>query len=145
MPPSALWLSLALLVPLAASAQGTQSPSRTYANPLDIDYRYNFEQRNEGISYRTGADPVFVRQGDAYYLFLTLADGYWRSTDLLHWTFVTPNLWPAESVVAPAAWVEGERLVLMPSTTITSSERFMRAMASARVRPWVISFAIMLS
>jgi hypothetical protein len=30
-------------------------PAQTYANPVDIDYRYNFEQVNEGVSYRTGA------------------------------------------------------------------------------------------
>ena len=38
------------------------SRQRTYANPIDIDYRYNFEQLNQGISYRSGADPVIVVQ-----------------------------------------------------------------------------------
>ena len=88
----------------------------TYANPLDLDYRYNFEQLNEGISYRTGADPAVVRHKGAYYLFATLADGYWRSTDLAHWTFVKPNRWPFQGVVAPAVWSDGERLYLMPAT-----------------------------
>ncbi len=60
---------------------------------------------------------MIVRHRDAYYLFLTLADGYWRSTDLLHWSFIKPDVWPTESVVAPAAWVDGDRLYLMPSTT----------------------------
>lgn len=108
----------ALLAPAlvhAAHPQPAQSPLRTYANPIDIDYRYNFEQLNEGISYRTGADPVFVRHGDAYYLFQTLADGYWRSTDLLHWTFIEPSRWPFEGMVAPAALSSGNRLILMPS------------------------------
>jgi len=90
---------------------------RTYANPVDVDYRYNFEQINENISYRTGADPVIVRHQDAYYLFMTLADGYWRSTNLLDWNFITPSRWPFASVVAPAAVSDGERLLLMPSTT----------------------------
>ncbi len=86
---------------------------RTYANPVDIDYRYNFEQVNERISYRTGADPVIVRHGDAYYLFMTLADGYWRSTDLVDWQFVTPSRWPFDSMVAPAVASDGGRLLLM--------------------------------
>jgi hypothetical protein len=57
------------------AADTSGEPTR---NPVDIDYRYNFEQINEQISYRTGADPVIVRHQDAYYLFMTLADGYWR-------------------------------------------------------------------
>ena len=90
---------------------------QTYANPVDIDYRYNFEQVNEGVSYRTGADPVIVPFKGAYYLFLTLADGYWRSTDLLTWHFITPSRWPAEGIVAPAVTSDGQRLLIMPSMT----------------------------
>src|SRR5687768_16457931 len=96
-----------------ANPAGSTRPEpgrRTYANPIDIDYRYNFEQLNAGISYRTGADPVIVRHGDAYYLFQTLADGYWRSTNLIDWTFVEPNRWPFDSMVAPAAISDGDRL-----------------------------------
>jgi len=107
--------ALALAALIAAGASGAQPGKRTYANPIDIDYRYNFEQVNEGISYRTGADPVIVRHKGAYYLFQTLADGYWRSTDLVDWTFITPSRWENDSFVAPAAWSDGERLYLMPS------------------------------
>lgn len=112
-------IAVAILSPAAgaaaADAAPTRNPLRTWANPVDIDYRYNFEQQVEGISYRTGADPVFVRHGDAYYLFLTLADGYWRSTDLLHWRFIRASRWPFEGVVAPAVISDGTRLIVMPS------------------------------
>lgn len=114
---SSIPCGLLLLAALAAGASAAAEPPgrRTYANPVDLDYRYNFEQLNEGISYRTGADPVIVRHKDAYYLFQTLADGYWRSTNLLDWRFVTPSRWPSESIVAPAVVSDGDRLVIMQS------------------------------
>jgi xylan 1,4-beta-xylosidase len=92
---------------------------RTYINPVDIDYRYNWEQRNQGISYRTGADPVIVRHKGAFYLFQTLADGYWRSTNLIDWHFITPSRWPFGGIVAPAAISDGDRLILWPSMSFT--------------------------
>lgn len=104
-----------LSLPIIALIAAQPVSAKTYANPIDIDYRYNFEQQNEGISYRTGADPVIVRHRDAFYLFETLADGYWRSTDLVDWKFITPNRWPSQSIVAPAAWSDGEKLYLMAS------------------------------
>src|SRR5689334_13345323 len=110
-------LAASLLVSLGCAATAADAPPRTYANPVDVDYRYNFEQLNEQISYRTGADPVIVRHKDAYYLFMTLADGYWRSTNLLDWSFIRPSRWPLVSVVAPAAISDGDRLILMPSMT----------------------------
>ncbi len=106
-------LGLASAAQAAPVAPAAPPGARTYANPVDLDYRYNFEQLNEHISYRTGADPVIVPHGDAYYLFLTLADGYWRSTNLVDWTFITPNRWPFDSMVAPAAISDGDRLILM--------------------------------
>ena len=100
------------LLALPAAAQQT-----TYANPVDIDYRYNFEQMQEGISYRTGADPAVVLHDGAYYMFQTLADGYWRSDDLITWRFVTPSRWPFESIVAPALASDGKTLYIMQSHT----------------------------
>ncbi|MEO8062886.1 MAG: family 43 glycosylhydrolase [Pseudomonadota bacterium] len=113
-----LAVSFVALFGFVASALAADRYPRTYANPVDVDYRYNFEQVNERISYRTGADPVIVRHKDAYYLFMTLADGYWRSTNLLDWTFIAPSRWPLVSIVAPAVISDGDRLILMPSTTI---------------------------
>ena len=107
------------LVASALATAGVAAPQRTTINPIDIDYRYNFEQINDGISYRTGADPAVVNHKGAYYLFETLADGYWRSTDLIHWTFITPSMWPNGGVVAPAVASDGDRLIIEPSNSFT--------------------------
>lgn len=94
-----------------------QSPgARTYCNPIDIDYKYNFEQLNEGISYRSGADPVIINHQGEYFLFVTVSGGYWHSKDLRHWRFVTPSRWPFEEIVAPAALSFGDTLLLMMSS-----------------------------
>jgi hypothetical protein len=108
-------LPLLVAAALATSPIPAEAGQRTYANPVDIDYRYNFEQMNLGVSYRTGADPAVVRYGDAYYMFQTLADGYWMSRDLVHWAFVVPDHWPFDSEVAPATLVAGGKLFLMQS------------------------------
>ena len=107
------------LIPLLLSLTGGPAVppgTQTYANPIDIDYRYNWEQANQGISYRTGADPAIVNHNGVYYLFETLADGYWRSTDLVHWTFVTPSRWPFNGMVAPAVLSDAKRLYILQAT-----------------------------
>ncbi|MCH8616123.1 family 43 glycosylhydrolase [Sphingomonas sp. SM33] len=104
----------ALLAGTPAHAQ-----KRTYINPIDLDYRYNWEQTNNGVSYRTGADPAIVRHKGAYYLFQTLADGYWRSTNLIDWNFITPSRWPFGGIVAPAVASDGDRLIIWPSMSFT--------------------------
>ncbi len=76
----------ALLLPALGQAQS--AGIRTCANPLDIDYQYNFEQLNQGISYRSGADPVIVPHRGVYYLFSTVSGGYWHSEDLIRWRYV---------------------------------------------------------
>ena len=107
--------SAAILI--AFNGLTAQTSQRTYTNPIDIDYRYNFEQHNEGISYRSGADPVIVTQGGSYYLFETIGDGYWRSKDLGTWQHITPSRWPLNDVVAPAVLSVRDTIYLLPSTT----------------------------
>ncbi len=110
----ALLACLALGVACQSAAQS--SGLRTYCNPLDLNYQYNFEQFNEGISYRSGADPVIVNHKNEYYLFSTIAQGWWHSKDLSNWRHVRPDLWPVRGVVAPAALSVRDTLYLLPST-----------------------------
>ena len=84
---------------VASYAQG----GKTYCNPLDLNYQYNFEQRERNISYRSGADPVLLSHKGEYYLFGTIAGGYWHSKNLRDWRHVKPTGWPARDTVAPAA------------------------------------------
>src|ERR671915_1367663 len=101
---------------LLANTVVAQSPgARTYCNPLDIEYKYNFEQNNEGISYRSGADPVIVNHRGEYFMFVTVSGGYWHSRDFLNWRFVVPSRWPFEDVVAPAALSVRDTLYLLQS------------------------------
>ncbi|WP_266363175.1 family 43 glycosylhydrolase [Tellurirhabdus rosea] len=112
---------LTLFLLLTSLALRAQTPKRTYCNPMDISYRYNFEQLNERISYRSGADPVIInhkaggRPGE-YYLFVTIQGGWWHSKDLSNWNFVVPDKWPMEDMCAPAALSVRDTLYLFQST-----------------------------
>ena len=94
------------------AALGTQ----TYCNPLDVEYQYNFEEKWRNISYRSGADPVIINHNGEYFLFSTIAGGYWHSKDLRNWRHVRPAGWPEQEIVAPAALSAKGKLFLMPST-----------------------------
>ena len=102
---------------LIGTAAVAQSPGqRTFCNPMDIDYKYNFEQLNERISYRSGADPVIVSHKGEYFLFATISGGWWHSKDLLNWKYIVPDKWPMEDMCAPAALSVRDTLYLFQST-----------------------------
>src|SRR5919202_3392572 len=108
---------LVLLIQLGFAQSSQQSSSqRTYCNPMDISYRYNFEQLNERIAYRSGADPVIIKHKSEYYLFVTIQGGWWHSRDLVNWRYIVPDKWPMEDMCAPAALSVRDTLYLFQST-----------------------------
>lgn len=113
---SLLLCGLLLLLWWQILAQSTQQ--LTYCNPVDINYRYNFEQIPQQISYRSGADPVIINHKGEYYLFATISGGYWHSKDLKNWKYITPSRWAFEDNCAPAAWSYGDTLLLFQSTFV---------------------------
>jgi len=76
---------------------------KTFCNPLNIDYTYMIYNSDRDISYRSGADPAVVEFRGEYYMFVTRSNGYWHSSDLLKWDFITPERWYFQGCNAPAA------------------------------------------
>lgn len=93
---------MALLGVGSASAQSMRAD--TYCNPLNVDYTYMIYNSADNLSYRSGADPAVVEFRGEYYMFVTRSHGYWHSTDLLNWEFITPGKnWYPQGSNAPAA------------------------------------------
>ena len=99
---------------------------KTFCNPINIDYGYcpipNF---TEAGKHRTTADPVIVTYKGDYYLFSTNQWGYWWSSDLNHWNFVSKSfLHPYHKVYddlcAPAVWVQNDTMLVFGSTYSTN-------------------------
>lgn len=93
----------ALLVCSLQGLQAQQTQMSTYCNPLNIDYTYMVYDASRNISYRSGADPAVVKFRGEYYMFVTRSMGYWHSSDLANWTFITPEKWYFQGSNAPAA------------------------------------------
>jgi xylan 1,4-beta-xylosidase len=100
-------LTVITLVPQRGSSQ-------TYCNPLNISYRFCLDVP----SRREAADPTIVLYKDNYYLFASKSGGYWYSSDLLNWNFVTSTDLPLENY-APTAVVIKDSLYFLVSDSKT--------------------------
>lgn len=123
--------------------------ARTYCNPMNIDYTFEFHNNNsKDFPFRSTADPVIVPYKGEYYLFATNQSGVYWSGDLGEWNFVyssfqrLPN---QDDLCAPAALVMGDTLFLMGSTyeslpvwytTNPKSGRWKHYVDSTRLPAW---------
>ncbi|MEJ5964362.1 family 43 glycosylhydrolase [Pedobacter immunditicola] len=114
-----LFIVLAFFCTLPVLAQKKQL---TYCNPVNLDYGYtpipNFSEQGR---HRATADPVIVIYKGDYYLFSTNQWGYWWSTDLYNWNFVSKSFLRPEHKVyddlcAPSVWVQGDTMLVFGST-----------------------------
>lgn len=95
---------LFVLILLASCKSDRQEAPITYCNPIDLDYTYMIYNSDKNLSYRSGADPAVVCFKGEYYMFVTRSMGYWHSTDLQHWDFLTSkSTWYPQGCNAPAA------------------------------------------
>lgn len=92
-----------LIIIFSCTSISVGAQQKTYCNPLNLDYTYMIYNSHKDISYRSGADPAVVQFRNEYYMFVTRSMGYWHSTDLLHWDFITPEKWYFQGSNAPAA------------------------------------------
>ena len=106
-----------IVASLSADAQ-----QKTYCNPINIDYGYtpipNFSTWGR---HRATADPVIVNYKGDYYLFSTNQWGYWWSSDMSNWNFVSKKfLRPWHNVYdelcAPAVGIVGDTMLVFGST-----------------------------
>lgn len=110
-------LLISILFSYASNAQ-----QQTYCNPIDIDYGYcpipNFVTQGK---HRATADPVITFFKGKYYLFSTNQWGYWHSTDMLNWTFISQKFLRPEHKVydelcAPSLSFVNDTLLVVGST-----------------------------
>jgi xylan 1,4-beta-xylosidase len=111
-----------LFILMSAFCQGQQNKQQTYCNPMNLDYGFtpipNFAEWGK---HRATADPVITQYKGDYYLFSTNQMGYWWSTDLYNWKFISRSFLRPEHKVyddlcAPAVWVQGDTLLIYGST-----------------------------
>jgi len=95
----------------------------TYCNPINIDYGYTpIPNFSEWGRHRATADPVIVLYKNDYYLFSTNQWGYWWSSDMLNWNFVSKKFlrpWNTntyDELCAPAVGIIGDTMIVFGST-----------------------------
>jgi hypothetical protein len=107
---------------LFLSIISVSAQQKTYCNPINIDYGYtpipNFSTWGK---HRATADPVIVNYKGDYYLFSTNQWGYWWSSDMNNWNFVSKRfLRPWHNVYdelcAPAVGIVGDTMLVFGST-----------------------------
>lgn len=86
---------------------------QTYANPVNLPYRYQPQKR----AYREAADPTLIRFHGLYWLFASHSKGYWYSRDLLNWTFVQPTGFDVDKY-APTVFEMDGKLYLATSENV---------------------------
>jgi hypothetical protein len=82
----------------------------TICNPLNLSYRFCLDNP----SRREAADPTMIMFKGEYFLFASKSGGYWHSTDLIHWDFITSSDLPFEDY-APTAVVIKDNIYFIAS------------------------------
>ncbi|HEU4472848.1 MAG TPA: hypothetical protein VFR58_17260, partial [Flavisolibacter sp.] len=142
------WLAV-VLAGLATLAQAQQKQT-TYCNPINIDYGYTpIPGFADWGRHRATADPVIVNYKGDYYLFSTNQWGYWWSSDMLNWNYVSRkflrpwNKGTYDELCAPAVGIVGDTMIVFGSTYTKNFTLWMSTDPKGNVwKPLVDSFEI---
>jgi hypothetical protein len=123
---------------------------KTYCNPINIDYGYTpIPNFSEWGRHRATADPVIVNYKGDYYLFSTNQWGYWWSSDMLNWKFISKKFlrsWNGgvyDELCAPAVGIVGDTMLVFGSTYTSKFTIWMSTNPKANEwKPLVDSFEI---
>ncbi len=122
---------------------------KTYCNPINIDYGYTpIPNFSEWGKHRATADPVIVNYKNDYYLFSTNQWGYWWSSDMLNWNFISRKFlrpWNEgyDELCAPAVGIVGDTMIVFGSTYTSKFTLWMSTNPKANEwKPLVDSFEI---
>ena len=140
-------LLLFCIVSINAAAFAQQ---KTYCNPINIDYGYTpIPNFSEWGRHRATADPVIVNYKGDYYLFSTNQWGYWWSSDMLNWKFISKKFlrpWNGgvyDELCAPAVGIVGDTMIVFGSTYTSTFTLWMSTNPKANEwKPLVDSFEI---
>jgi xylan 1,4-beta-xylosidase len=135
---------------ISLSVQFCYPQQKTYCNPINIDYGYtpipNFAEWGR---HRATADPVIVNYKNEYYLFSTNQWGYWWSSDMLNWHFISKkflrpwNTGTYDELCAPAVGIIGDTMIVFGSTYTSKFTIWMSTDPKANEwKPLVDSFEI---
>ena len=141
---SYLIVAIFLIGSVSSNAQ-----QKTYCNPINIDYGYTpIPNFSEWGRHRATADPVIVTYKDEYYLFSTNQWGYWHSSDMLNWKFISRKFlrpWNKayDELCAPGVGIIGDTMIVFGSTYTRNFSIWMSTNPKANEwKPLVDSFDI---
>jgi xylan 1,4-beta-xylosidase len=138
-----------LLLSLSCIVQTLLAQQKTYCNPINIDYGYTpIPNFSEWGRHRATADPVIVTYKGDYFLFSTNQWGYWHSSDMLNWKFISRKFlrpWNKayDELCAPGVGIIGDTMIVFGSTYTRQFSIWMSTNPKANEwKPLVDSFDI---
>ncbi len=118
--------AIVLTAELSLAFHAPAQTQKTYCNPVNIDYGYTpIPNYSEAGRHRATADPVIVNYKNDYYLFSTNQWGYWWSSNMLDWKYISKRFlrpWNKvyDELCAPAIGIIGDTMLVMGSTYSTN-------------------------